>query len=262
MTRGDSKTGVRVTRRKVLEGTAALPAILSLNACGERARPEAAAQEPPSDVAAFLEQWADRALDLASSPQPNEDAFLHELCAGLARREPSAMPGRLRTSFDEMGMKIGPVAGNNTFQVLEIEVAPHAVIPAHNHVGYCFVSMAVRGSALAQHFEIDGTAPEPGSDLETRFRVREVSSVHLTSGRVTTLTRARGNIHGFRAGPDGVTLIDFGVHFGDPGPGPRSFSVIEVDERLANPDNPKPGKERSDRIYPARWLGNIYAKSS
>ena len=148
-------------------------------------------------------------------------------------------------------MRIGPVAGNGTLQVIEIELEPGAEIRAHNHVGFCFASLARRGSVQARHFEVYGDAPEPGADLEVHFLIREVSSTYLTPGRTTTLTRGRDNIHHFRAGPEGATLLDFGVHFEDPGPGPERFSTLAIDEVPTSPER---------RLYRARWEGNIYAK--
>ena len=120
-------------------------------------------------------------------------------------------------------------------------------------MGFCFATLAVRGTALARHFEVDPTQPAPpppGDPARAPFRIREVSSARLSPGHTTTLTRARANIHAFTAGPSGATLIEFGVRFPDPGAGPDQFSVVEIAEA------PTLAAERS---YDARWLGNIYA---
>ena len=63
---------------------------------------------------------------------------------------------------------------------------------------------------------------------------------------MSTLTRGRGNIHGFRAGPQGARFVDFGVHFRDPGPGPTAFSQLDIE--------PEP-VDRARRVHMARWLG-------
>lgn len=249
-----SQRGVHVTRRAVLSGSTVIPAFLALEAC-KRTRPAAPSPTPAhaaDNVAAFLEHWGVRALELADSDKPNEEQFVNELVGAFAALEGATLPAPSHTSFDSDGLRIGPVAGDKTFQVLELELEPGAVVQPHNHVGYCFASLGLQGGALAQHFELASDAPEPASDLETPFLVREVSSVYLTAGRATTLTRARANIHAFRAGPSGAKIIDFGVFLGDPGEGPKRFSVLDIDPAPSDPDG---------RIYGARWLGNIYAKA-
>lgn len=243
--------GLRVTRRAVLRSSAVAPALFALHGC-QRTQVSAPTASPAADgTAVFLERWATRALELASDDAPNEDRFVHELVGALATIERSTLPTRARTSYDSDGLRIGPVAGDETFQVLELELDPGAVVQPHNHVGYCFATLGMSGGALVQHFELASDAPTPGADLETPFLVREVSSIYLTAGRSTTLTRARANIHAFAAGPTGAKIIDFGVFLGEPGPGPKNFSVLDID--------PLPSDPRT-RVYGARWLGNIYAR--
>jgi len=200
---------------------------------------------------AFVAQWGARADALTDAANPDEDAFLHALLAGLHTLNRDALPARVRTVFDRDGLRTGPVAGSGALQVLEIELDPGAIIRPHNHVGYCFASVGMAGSALAQHFEVEGAAPPPGANLEAPFFVREVASTWLTPGRTTTLTRGRANIHMFRAGPEGATLLDVGVKFDRPGPGPRAFSVLHIDDAPTDVGR---------RVYRAKWLGNIYAK--
>ncbi len=165
---------------------------------------------------------------------------------------PGAPSGRARDVYAADGLRSGPIFGDAIFQVIEFELEPHAVIRPHNHVGYAFISLGVRGEVTARHYELEGDAPEPGADLEAEFTVREVAGVVLRPGVMTTLTRARANIHGFQAGAEGATFIDIGVHYPDPGPGPRAFSVLDID---ATPTDAR------RRLHRARWLGNIYAKA-
>lgn len=223
-------------------GLAALTVIQRTSRAGESAADE---------VDAFLERWARQTETHAGQDKPNEDEFLHRLCADLARLDPAGFPERKQVSFQADGVASGPVAVQMPFLVLQFDLDPGAVIPAHNHVGWSFLSMGVRGEAQVQHYELAGTAPEPGEERDTDFHVREVSSCLLTPGRTSSLTRTRANIHAFRAGENGARFIDFGVQFPDPGEGYRSFSALAVDDEPA---------DRERRVYAARWLGNIYAK--
>ncbi|MCA9691071.1 MAG: hypothetical protein KC636_15810 [Myxococcales bacterium] len=234
-----------VTRRALLSGSLAA-STLALG-CG----PRAGEATPPGDVEALLREWSARAGVLAAARDPAEDAFVLELCAALTQIAPDALPPRTREGYAADGLTSGPVFGDAVFQVIEFQLAPGAIIRAHNHVGYAFVSLGVRGRVMVRHYEVEGEAPAPGADLERSFHVREVASAMLTPGRTSTLTRGRANIHWFQAGPEGATFYDFGVHFPEPGPGPTSFSVLEIAEA--------PTDARL-RIHEARWLGNIYAR--
>lgn len=243
-----STDGVRVTRRVALHGTWALPATWAL--CGWS---QARGQDPTGArgaVDAFLREWTERGEALVAQSDPNEDAHLHELCAGLARLEPGAFPPRALDAFAGMGMTTGPVHQEASFLVVELELEPGAVVRAHNHVGWAFATLGAAGEAVGRHFEAEKDAPAP-TEVGVDFRVREVSSTLLRPGRTTTLTRTRANIHWFQAGEDGATLLDFGVRFPDPGDGPQAFSVMEFDPEPADP---------ARRIHVARWIGNPYTE--
>lgn len=236
--------GVRVSRRLLLHGGLSSGALWALSRLAGGDRP------PRGDVEAFLRRWTDAAERLVAQEQPNEDAHLFGLIAGLAELEPSAFPPRQRVTFDGDGMKSGPSHVAMPFLVIQFDLAPGAVIPAHNHVGFAFVSMGVEGEARVRHFEPHGEAPAP-DDLETEFRIRETQSCLLTPGRTSSLTRTRDNIHWFRAGDNGARFLDFGVRFPDPGAGPKVTSSLELDAEPV---------DRGRRIHAAKWLGNIYAR--
>ncbi|MCK5942417.1 MAG: hypothetical protein KAI24_10640 [Planctomycetes bacterium] len=237
-------SGVRVSRRIVLHGGLAATALGALSRLGDPSRPRR------DDVAAFLQRWTDRSAELVAAERPNEDAHLLALCAGLAELEPAAFPKRMRTTWDEGGMKSGPAHVAMPFLIVRFDLEPGVVIPAHNHVGYAFVSMGVAGEATVRHFEPEGAAPPP-DDLRTGFRIRETQRRVLTAGRTTTLSRTRDNIHCFRAGENGATFLDFGIKFPDPGAGPKITSSLQFDDEPV---------DAARRVHTAKWLGNIYAK--
>lgn len=243
-----SEPGTRLTRRTLLHGGGALAAFAGVSAMARQSEVEARAGA--ADVERFVETWIERAHALVEAEAPNEVGFLHELCAGISGVPVVSFPGPQRVVFEERGLRIGPVGGDAVFQMLEIEIEPGGVILPHNHVGYAFVSLARRGSVRARHFELLDDAPRPDV-LDTNFGVREVSSTHMTPGCTSTLTRTWGNIHTFRAGEEGATLLDFGIQFPGPGDGPEVFSVLDIEDEA---------RDARGRIHDARWLGNIYAK--
>ena len=239
--------GITVTRRVALHSAWAVPALWMLS----RTTARAAAGGQAGAVEDFLQRWAETAPELLAQGDVNEDALLHRLCGDLARLDPQGFPERAVASFERNGVKSGPVRAAMPFLVIQFDLEPGAVIPAHNHVGWSFVSMGVQGEVAVRHFEPEGDAPDPGKELEVEFRVREVASALLTAGKTSSLTRTRGNIHWFRAGEQGARFLDFGIQFPDPGEGPKAFSAMDFD--------PEP-VDAARRVHTARWIGNIYAK--
>ena len=257
---GDVSNGDLATRRGVLRGLVLAPTMTVLSAPrfsrgvarevarendGGSAYDERASSE---DAAAFLDAWEQAARRFVAEPVPNEERFVHELCAALAAQDPRALPTRRFTVYDADGMRTGPVGRDDVFQPVEIELDPGVAIPIHNHVGYTFVSLCVAGSAHVRHFEPLADMPPP-SAVGEELVVREVATGWLVPGRVSTLTRSRANLHGFVAGEEGCRLLDFGVKHPEAGPGPEHFSVCELE-----------GEAQGAHTFRARWLGNIYAK--
>ena len=239
-------SGVQITRRLTLHGSWALPAMWML----ARLAPAQSPARGSGDVEEFLRRWTDKAAKLVGQSEPNEDAHVYGLCSELARLDPGAFPPRQKVVYDDKGIRSGPAFVAMPLLVIQFDLEPGAVIPAHNHVGFDFVSMGVRGEATVRHFEPHGKAPDP-TELDVDFQIREVSSCVLYPGRTSSLSRTRANIHWFQAGENGATFLDFGIKFPDPGPGPKTASSLEFD------DEPL---DRKRRVHNARWLGNIYAK--
>ncbi len=257
-------------RRRLLRGGLALPAALGLRALRQdgstepqdpteepapEAPPEPAAPRTPAEEReAFYRRWIPRARSLARDVSPDaaraEESFLWELGADLAGRPVSFFPERSFTAYEAEGMTVGPIGRDDTFQLVEYVLAPGALVQAHNHVAYAFLTLCVEGEARAVHYEPEPSAPDART-LEEDFLVRRVADVLLRPGRFSTLTRTRANVHALRAGDAGARLLDFGVHFRSRGDGPLAFSVLEVD--------PEPA-DRARETYTARWIGNVYAK--
>ena len=244
----ESRDGVRETRRFFLRGTLAVPAMLAMG----RWSSAAAARGGTDDVRAFLDEWAAKAKAFVADETENQEAFLAELCAAIARQDRASFPGRRFTAYDKNGMRTGPVGNDDIFQLIEIELEPNRVIKPHNHVGYDFISLCMKGEARARHFEPEPGSPDP-SQVGASLKVCEVSNSLLVPGRISTLTRTRANVHAFTAGEQGATFLDFGIKHPPSERGPKHFSVLEIEEEAADPKR---------RTFEAKWLGNIYAKKA
>lgn len=238
--------GIRMTRRHTLHSAWALPAFWALS---QISGASAASRRNSDSINALLQKWAERTASLVDEDEPDEDAHLYRLCADLADVDPTGFPARTFITYDKDGMTSGPSFARMPFIVIQFDLEPGTVIPAHNHVGWGFVSMGVQGEATVRNFEVAGAAPDPGTDLDTSFVVREVSSTVLYPGRTSSLTRTRANIHRFQAGEMGATFLDFGVKLRDPGMGPQLTSSLDIDLSTLDAER---------RLYEAHWLGDIY----
>ena len=69
----------------------------------------------------------------------------------------------------------------------------------------------------------------------------------MLPGRLSELTMTRDNIHTFKAGEQGATILDFTAQVDDT---ETSFSALEID---AKPHDPLAA------LYRAKWLGNPYS---
>jgi hypothetical protein len=247
----DDASGVRLTRRSALRSALALPAWMAL---ATLVAPGRAAVRPAEDdvgrddeVAAFLETWQKRVTADVEAGATDDDALLHDLLTDVARLDLATFPPRTKDAFSNGEFTSGPIHGSPTFLVLEFELEPGAPITAHNHVGWSFVSVGVEGEATVRHYEPVGESPDPGSEHDVPFDLREVQRVVLTRGRSSSLTRTRANIHQFRAGPEGARFIDFGVNYATPNGGYTSFSKLAIDEAPT---------DIARGIHTARWIGN------
>ena len=187
---------------------------------------------------------------LLGEQTPDEDRYLYELCALIREVPLEALPRMATPARDRNGVRSGGVWGQDELMLVEFQMEPGAVIPAHNHVGYSFISMGISGSCLVRHFEPMDDVPPKSTGRSKTFRVRESRSSVLTLGRMSHLSRTRDNIHWFRAGQKGATFIDFGTKFPDPGEGYQAFSALEVSNEPVDDQH---------RIYEGQWIGNPFA---
>jgi hypothetical protein len=236
-------SGGGTTRRDLVQGTLALSALASV-------RSAARSGEDADELEAFYGRWIARARALIRAEEPDEDALLWALAADVACREPGFFPGRRLTIYSGEGLQTGPVGRDDVFQLIEVVLAPGAVVPAHNHVAYAFLTLCLEGEARIRHYELEPGAPQP-AEVGRDFAVRAVQDLLLRPGLFSTLTRTRANVHAIEAGPEGVRLLDLGVKFPPSEVGPRAFGTLEVE--------PAPSDARRG-VHAARWLGSRGAK--
>ena len=256
-TRATLPRGARLSRRTALRGALAVPALMALSAAltpGRAATPgsllhtddDAPARD--DEIAAFLDEWQQRTADAVAAGSTDDDGHLHALLADLARLDIASFPPRKVDAYSSDQFTSGPILGTPEFLVLEFELVPDAAIEAHNHVGFSFVSVGVEGECTVRHYEPDrADHPDPGTDLDVPFDLREVQRTVLTRGRTSSLTRTRANIHQFEAGPEASRFIDFGVNYKTPAGGYESFSKLVIE--------PTPS-DAARGIHTARWIGN------
>ena len=243
MTESDhAQPGVTVTRRKALKTTGWMMGALCFSAAGrgQDAVPKGAGFER------FTQQWLELTGELLEDGEPDEDRYVYRLSALVAALGVDQLPPRTRTSFEKEGMQSGPAYGAGDRFIVEFELEPGAVIQAHNHVGFDFLSVGAEGACHFRHFEPLEDPPPIRGGLREPFPLQQTRRGILTPGRMTTLTRTRDTIHWFQAGEDGAKFFDFGINFKDPGAGYKEFSMLEFD--------PEP-LDAEQAIYEGQWVG-------
>ncbi len=245
MTREHADAGVTISRRLALQSTGWALGALWLP---RLARAQSSGGNDPG-FDRFAREWGELAEEMLSESQPDEDRYVYRLSAMIAALGVERLPSRPRDTYANEGMRSGPSYGAGDNFLVEFELEPGAVIRAHNHVGYDFVSVGAKGECHYRHFEPLGTPPPISGGLHEPFELRESRRGILTAGRFSTLTRVRDGIHWFQAGENGATFFDFGTNLKKPGDGWTEFSVMEFD--------PEP-IDREQGIYEGQWIGNPY----
>ena len=229
-------SGVQVGRRSMLKGSAAAAVWLAL---GRLAPAES------KSTNSFLKDWPELAERLLDSKAIGEERYIRELNTLISEVPLGALPRRKKVVFEGNGLETGPAWFEGPIFIVELTLAPDAVIQPHNHPSHNAVSLGIAGACRYEHYEIADEAPpsEPGTPP---FMVRRTRSGVLSPGRLSELTRTRDNIHTFRAGEKGATILDFTTTMEKPG---TDFSALKIDGEPRDP---------SGSLYEARWLGNPY----
>lgn len=228
-----SLPGVRVTRRSLLE----LPLLAALlpPRVGMRRQEPLPFQDFTTACAERIQAHAELDFEFAES-------LLHELGGLAARLEAASVPRPSLGAFGGYEPKVGfgPVHRHAAFMLIEWQLDPHAVLPAHNHTPVSVLSLCVEGSCWVEHFEIVGEAPPPGEKGD--FKMKQTHAQLLRPGRSSSLTPTRDGIHTFRAGPAGALGLDLNVTL----PGKGNWSMIAHEPATA---------DGFDKLRTARWIG-------
>lgn len=118
----------------------------------------------------------------------------------------------------------------------QIHVAPGGRIPLHDHRELFGAIVLVDGELEIRSFDV-----VEGSAATATVTLQESNRAWLAPGRFALLTRARDNVHEFRAGAKGARLLDLFVWLGADS---RSHDLTFVDD---------PDRAAADRRYRARW---------
>jgi hypothetical protein len=184
---------------------------------------------------ALLETAARRAEQLIKNASTDdEEAYL--IALGQMIRKVSDIP-RARVDLAQE-VAIHQTLRKLPLLVVQYRLAPHAVIPYHDHRNYNGVLTVTEGTVRIRSFDIVGNDAQPKRG--STFQLRETRNALLGRGAQSTLSRTRENIHHLRAGPEGARFVDFFTLFRHD----AQSAYIDVDERP---------RDSAKRIFDARW---------
>jgi hypothetical protein len=193
----------------------------------------------------FLTQCVPVATELHADPSPGgQDAYLYALATRAVRVAAApADPLRPFAGLDPE-VRFGLSHKGFPFIVVQWQMEPGSILPAHCHPHTSVCTLGLAGQALLRHFELEPGAPAFDAKESRPLRMRETRSQIITAGRISTLSATRDNIHYFVAGPGGARGIDITTSYGGDG----SFSFIDFP--ADQPVDPR------QRIYEGRWIGS------
>ena len=179
----------------------------------------------------------------ADTGDPHVDSYLHRI-ASIAVRLTEAPQTPLQP-FDglEPPARFGLSHRGGSFVIIQWQLDPGCILPAHNHPGFSVCTLCLEGEARLRNFEVEPGAPEFDSESAAPFLVRETHDERLSPGRVNLLAPARDNIHLFEAGAAGARGIDITTGHGGDG----DFSYLRLD--------PTAPVDAARRLFEARWTG-------
>ena len=234
-----------VQRRTILRLPVALAGLCGLGRLVHAQGPRT--QDPVGEFEALADRWVSLADGLDLEQPLAEERYLRQLASELVPVPIADYPKRSRVVYDAGGLRTGPAWHRGSIFIVEVDLEPGAFLAPHNHPGFCVLTLGVAGSCDARHYEAEGEAPRPVAGTPG-FRVRERVRKWITPGRFSDLSRARDNIHSFRAGPAGAKLLDFTTQLGDTTVGFSDFSALEVGDEPVGDGG----------VFEARWLGDPY----
>ena len=238
-----------ITRRAALRASTATAAcLLGSTVAMARAAQEGQQRKAASRFQSLCQEWLAIAAEypergVAEFPA---DEYLFRLCAALTKLGGAGVPDPFKVGWDKDGLRAGPVWIEGEIFVVEQKLAPGTVLRAHNHPAFNGVSLVTAGDCEFRHFEPVGEVPDYRTGLGEHFHLRETRAGILGVGRMSSFSRTRENIHWFRAGDDGATIVDFSMSFGGSS---GDFSALEIDLEPLDAER---------RLHEGCWIGNPY----
>ncbi len=182
----------------------------------------------------LIKQALPMAEKIATSAKPNEEAYLFQLAALVARLKPipdAQFKGDKPVIMVDVHHKLPLIAA-------QFQLQPLAAIPFHDHRDYIGVLSCVSGEARIRSFDVVGEDRRPPKGKS--FEIQETASGILAPSRISTLTRTRDNIHDVRAGKQVTRLIDF-------------FTFFKKEGYSAYMDVAEKPRDAEKKIYEANW---------
>ncbi len=194
------------------------------------------------NIEEFTARAGEYAMQMIADPNRNEDEYLFRIAALAATLKdfpPAEFGAPFKTIRSAMSYRESGIA------VIQWQMEPNTIYPAHNHPGYNSITVGIRGECRMRNFDIVGTAPEMKSS--EGFLVKETQDNVLRPGVITSMMSTnRDNIHQLEAGNDVVIGADIIAKVGPD----QGFSFVNI---AGQPKNPK------DRVYEATWAGVLGA---
>ena len=188
---------------------------------------------------AFLSEAETYANALPATTRAAQDAFVFRTAARALLVDAFPVPKLFPMGDFAPGVEIGPIGRAGPLMLIAYRMAPHALLPAHDHPNYAVATLGIEGEVQVRHFETGGNAPayhQPDS-----FTVRRTSERVLRAGDLTTLSPRRDNIHSFTAGGEGAYFLDLTSSHGDD----AGFSYLQVERAPA---------EAGGNLFRAKWV--------
>lgn len=226
--------GVIIERRGFIKlSVAGVVAFLLSKTSILNAEEKAKIDENSYDFKKFIEEMAPKADALIKDEKSDEEKYLKDIVEMIKKVKGLEFASKTENKIHFTSMhKVQPII------IYQIRMLPGAVLPCHDHRDYNGVIQLLEGSANLRNFNL-------ADEKETiqngaKFKIRETANVNAKVGDITSLARARDNIHEIIAGPEGVLFLDIFTFYKPTG----GSKYLTVDKTPVDAEN---------KIYLASW---------
>jgi hypothetical protein len=182
----------------------------------------------PLSLQELLDMVHPDAEKLIAESNPDDIAFLQQVVKTMQRLEDEFV------AHPTQKYNIAHLVGRSPVDILQIDMAPNASIPLHDHADYIGALLGLKGSAECINYTVVEGDVEPGY-----FLLDETARVSLEPGTTGYLGLKEHNFHVVTAGASGAQMVDLFVFF-DPNGSSNWASIVEV-------------VDESKKRYKAKW---------